>query len=109
MSQVPESTTPSLGITKDEIDTPALCVDLDVMEANIAAMYSACKQHDVAWRPHSKAHKSPAIGNKLLHAGALGLTCAKLGEAEVMAAAGIRDLLIANLVVAERLVGLAPF
>ena len=87
---------PSLGAAKNDLDTPALCVDLDVLEANIAAMAAACRAKGVDWRPHSKCYKSPVIGKKLLEAGAIGLTCAKLGEAEVMAAGGITDLLIAN-------------
>src|SRR5262245_60391317 len=53
----------------------------------------------VGWRPHTKAIKTPALARRLLDAGAFGVTCAKLGEAEVLAAAGIRDLLIANEVV----------
>src|SRR5262249_58973493 len=53
----------------------------------------------VGWRPHTKGIKIPALAHRLLQAGALGVTCAKLGEAEVMAAAGIRDILIANEVV----------
>ncbi|MFP6670005.1 MAG: hypothetical protein VB857_01215, partial [Pirellulaceae bacterium] len=78
---------------KSELDTPALCLDLDVMEANIASIMGTCREHGVAWRPHSKCHKSSLIGQKLVEAGALGITCAKLGEAEVMAAGGIQDLL----------------
>src|SRR5215212_9779063 len=79
-----------------ELDTPALLVDLDVMERNIAGMSQQILGHGIGWRPHSKAHKSPAVAHKQLAAGALGVTCAKLGEAEVMAAAGVRDILIAN-------------
>ena len=88
-----------MSILKSEIDTPALCLDLDVMEANIASIVATCNEHGVAWRPHSKCHKSSLIGQKLVEAGALGITCAKLGEAEIMAAGGIQDLLIANLIV----------
>ncbi len=57
------------------------------------------RERGVGWRPHAKAHKSPAVAHRLLAAGAIGITCAKLGEAEVYAAAGIRDILIANQVV----------
>jgi len=53
----------------------------------------------IGWRPHTKGIKVPALAHRLLQAGARGITCAKLGEAEVMAAAGIRDILIANEVV----------
>ena len=86
-------------VTKDTLDTPALCMDLDAMEANIQKMAQACHGNNIHWRPHSKCHKSAAIGQKLIEAGALGITCAKLGEAEVLAAGGIEDLLIANLIV----------
>lgn len=93
---------PAIGSHKSELDTPALCLDLDAMESNIRTLVQICRENDIDWRPHSKCHKSPAIGRKLVDAGAIGLTCAKLGEAEVMAAGGITDLLIANLVVGPR-------
>lgn len=88
---------PELGTNKEEIDTPALCVDLDVFEANIRFMAGICRERSVAWRPHSKCYKSSQIARKLMAAGAIGVTCAKLGEAEVMAAGGVTDLLIANM------------
>lgn len=90
---------PALGTPRDQVDTPALCLDLDVMESNIRAVASHCRQHGVAWRPHAKGHKVPAIARLELQAGAIGVTCAKLGEAEVMAEAGIDDILIANIIV----------
>lgn len=83
----------------DALDTPALLVDLDIMEANIAHVAAACRAQGVAWRPHFKGHKTIEIARKQIAAGAIGLTCAKLGEAEVLADAGIRDLLIANQIV----------
>ncbi len=92
---------PPLGCTLDEIDTPALCVDLDVMEANIRKMSALCAQHRVNWRPHAKGHKSPAIARLQQKAGAIGVTCAKLGEAEVMAAGGIDGILVANQIVGQ--------
>jgi D-serine deaminase-like pyridoxal phosphate-dependent protein len=91
-----------VGLPKDRLDTPALCVDLDVMEGNIARIATACREHGVAWRPHTKGQKVPAIAHKLLAAGAIGVTCQKLGEAEVMAAAGIRDILVANQIVGDQ-------
>src|SRR5581483_5543029 len=91
--------TPPLGATKDDLDTPSLCLDLDVMEFNIRAMAENCRRRGVAWRPHAKGHKSSLIAKQEIAAGALGITCAKLGEAEVLATGGVRDLLIANLVV----------
>lgn len=100
-----------IGQPKSVLDTPALLVDLDVMEANMARIVAACRAHGVAWRPHAKAHKTPEIARMQVAAGAIGVTCAKLGEAEVMAAAGIRDILIANQIVGpvkiDRLVELA--
>ena len=94
-----------------ELDTPALIVDLDAMENNIATVSKDIASRGVAWRPHAKGHKCPAITHRQIAAGAIGVTCAKLGEAEVMAAAGIRDILVANQIVgpikARRLAGLA--
>ncbi len=94
-----------IGQSKFALDTPALLVDLDVMEANIARIVATCRAHGVAWRPHSKAHKTPEIANMEIAAGAIGITCAKLGEAEVMATAGIRDILIANQIVGPTKIG----
>ncbi len=94
-------TEPELGCQKLELDTPALLVDLDVMERNIARMAGTFRDAGVGWRPHTKAIKVPVLAHKLLEAGAFGITCAKVSEAEVMAAAGIRDILIANQVVGQ--------
>ena len=87
---------PALGATLGDLDTPCLVVELGAFERNVAAMSAYCRAHGKAWRPHAKCHKSPVIARKLITAGAIGATCAKLGEAEVLAATGIRDLLIAN-------------
>jgi D-serine deaminase-like pyridoxal phosphate-dependent protein len=88
-----------IGLTLDELDTPALLIDLDRMERNIHRMVEICRQHEVDWRPHAKGHKSPRIARYQIEAGALGVTCAKLAEAEIMAAGGVRDILIANQIV----------
>src|SRR5258705_11167712 len=85
-----------IGNTKFALDTPALLVDLDIMEANIARIVAACRAYGVAWRPHSKAHKTPEIAKMQIAAGAISVTCAKLGEPEGMAAAGILDIQTAN-------------
>ncbi|MBX6773282.1 MAG: alanine racemase, partial [Chloroflexi bacterium] len=99
-----------IGRSKWELDTPALCVDLDVMDRNIRKMAGRIIGAGKNWRPHTKGQKVPAIAHKEIAAGAIGVTCAKLGEAEVMAGAGIRDILIANQIVGRekiaRLVGL---
>ncbi len=88
-----------LHADKSAVDTPALLVDLDALEANIASIADACRRSGINWRPHTKGIKVPQIARKLIEAGAIGLTCAKLGEAEVMAAAGFSDILIANQIV----------
>ena len=90
-----------IGCDKNELDTPALWVDLDILERNIAKMAQFLQAAGVDWRPHTKGIKIPAIAHKLITAGAIGITCAKLGEAEVMAAAGIQDIMIANQVVGK--------
>ena len=88
------------GRPVNELDTPALLVDLAKLERNIATMQRIIvTEAGIDWRPHTKSIKIPALARKLLDAGARGVTCAKLGEAEVLAAAGIRDILIANQIV----------
>jgi D-serine deaminase-like pyridoxal phosphate-dependent protein len=89
----------AVGQDKWSLDTPALVVDLDTMENSIARIARTCREHGVAWRPHTKGLKTPEIVRKEIAAGAIGVTCAKLGEAEVMADAGVRDILIANQIV----------
>lgn len=88
-----------IGCTPAEIDTPFLQLDLDLVEANIRSVAGACRAAGKQWRPHAKGHKNSAIARAEVAAGAIGATCAKLGEAEVLAAGGVIDLLIANLVV----------
>lgn len=89
----------SIGTHKSELDTPILCIDLDVMESNAAKMADHIQSRGKDWRPHQKCHKTPAIAWKQLELGALGVTCAKVSEAEVMAAGGVQDILIANMIV----------
>ena len=88
--------------TKWDLDTPSLVVDLDLLDQNIARMAQFFRAKGVNWRPHTKGQKIPEIAHLQLAAGALGITCAKLSEAEVMAQEGIRDILIANQVVGEQ-------
>jgi len=75
--------------------TPHARVDLDAVERNIERLQAYCDRHGLACRPHVKTHKLPAIAHAQMRAGAVGITCQKLGEAEVMVAAGLRDVLIA--------------
>jgi D-serine deaminase-like pyridoxal phosphate-dependent protein len=94
-----------------ELDTPALTVDLDRVERNIASLQRYCDEHGLAFRPHTKTHKLPQIARLQLDAGAVGITCQKLGEAEVMADAGFDDIMVTYPLVgrqkAERLAALA--
>ncbi len=78
-----------------ELDTPSVLLKIDVVEANIARMAALGREAGVKLRPHTKTHKSPEIAKLQLAAGASGITVAKLGEAEVMADAGIDDIVIA--------------
>jgi D-serine deaminase-like pyridoxal phosphate-dependent protein len=76
-------------------DTPYASVDLDVVERNVRRLQDYCDAHALACRPHIKTHKLPAIAHAQVRAGAVGITCQKLGEAAAMIAAGIEDVLIA--------------
>lgn len=78
----------------EDLDTPALTVDLDILEKNIADLAESCRKHDIPLRVHTKTHKIPEIAHMQLRAGAIGIVCQKVGEAEAMVAAGIRDILI---------------
>jgi 3-hydroxy-D-aspartate aldolase len=86
-------------MTRSEIPTPALLVDLDRLERNIRKMAAYVKAAGKKLRPHAKTHKCPDIARLQIAAGAVGVCVAKVGEAEVMAAAGIRNLLITTEVV----------
>ncbi len=83
-----------------ELDTPAVTVHLDVMESNIRRVHGHLAQHGVANRPHIKTHKIPALGKMQMQAGAIGITCQKLGEVEVFTDARVADdvLLTFNIV-----------
>lgn len=100
-----------IGQPLDAVDTPALIVDLDILTANLVALQDSSDVAQIAVRPHIKAHKTPEIARMQIAAGAIGGTAAKIGEAEVMADAGIGDIFIANCLVGEpkmrRLVALA--
>ena len=87
------------GQVLDEVDTPALIVDLDAFERNIAAMAAAVAGRDVRLRPHAKSHKCPDIARLQIAAGAVGVCCQKVSEAEALVAAGIRDVLVSNEIV----------
>lgn len=106
-------TTPpgQIGMKLDEVDTPALILDLDVFEANLAAMTDSLDGYEVNLRPHAKSHKSAIVAQRQMAAGAIGQCCQKVGEAEVLVHGGIGDVLVTNQIVGrskvERLVALA--
>jgi D-serine deaminase-like pyridoxal phosphate-dependent protein len=79
----------------NELSTPALTIDLDILERNLERMASSCRKQGVGLRPHTKTHKTPEVARLQLKGGAVGLTVAKVGEAEVMAEAGLDNILIA--------------
>ncbi len=89
----------------DDFGTPALVVDLDRVERNIARVQRLCERAGVANRPHIKTHKSPVLAKMQIAAGAKGITCQKLGEAEVMVDAGIDDILISYNLLGEAKIG----
>jgi len=97
-----------VGQPLDAIDTPALLIDLDGLEANIAAMAALCAGKPQRLRPHAKTHKSPIIAAMQRQAGAVGICCAKISEAEALAGGRIDDVLITTpLVGAPKLAHLA--
>src|ERR1700683_1085937 len=97
------STPLAVRIARD-YGTPAAVIDMDRVERNIARIQATCDAAGVANRPHIKTHKSPVLARLQIAAGAKGITCQKLGEAEVMAEAGIDDILISyNLIGEEKM------
>lgn len=103
-----------VGLCKNEIDTPALLLDLGAMERNLRTMSAYFDAVEPVLRPHVKLHRAtPILAHKQMQAGAVGLTCAKLSEAETLAASGITDILIANQIVGtrkiQRLMSLASY
>jgi D-serine deaminase-like pyridoxal phosphate-dependent protein len=113
--QASSATSECRVVAADELlDTPVIVVDEALLHRNIDEMASLAQSYGVSLRPHAKTHKSPRIARLQLEAGAIGLTCAKLGEAEVFVAeGGVRDILIAYPIVGElkiqRLIDLANY
>lgn len=85
----------------EEIDTPALLVDLDSIESNLHRMAGFFRDRRCKARPHFKNHKSPALAQRQLESGAIGITCATLREAEILVHHGFKEILIANEIVGE--------
>jgi D-serine deaminase-like pyridoxal phosphate-dependent protein len=82
------------GVSKWDLDTPALCVDLDRMERNVRTMQESMTRHGIASRPHAKTHKTAAIAKYQLATGSIGICCAKISEAEALSAAGVDRILM---------------
>ncbi|HKG55252.1 MAG TPA: alanine racemase, partial [Anaerolineales bacterium] len=85
----------------DELETPVPVVDIDRLEANIARLQAYLDEHHIANRPHIKTHKIPAIAKMQMDAGAIGITCQKVSEAEVMANAGFNDIFLPYNIIGE--------
>lgn len=92
----------TIGLRKEDLETPALCLDLDAYERNVARMLTHLRSRGVAWRPHMKGQKAPQLAVRAVAAGAIGVTCATVYEAEAMADAGVDSILLANQTVGAR-------
>ncbi len=99
---VPHALAGLIGQGVAAIDTPALVLDLDAMERNLARMAAFARTHGVRLRPHAKMHKSAALARLQMQAGAVGVCVQKTAEAEAMAAGGVNDIYISNEVIAPR-------
>ena len=89
----------TVSLRKDDLPTPALLVDLDRFEANIAKMAEHCRTVGCTIRPHAKTHKCPEVARRQIAAGAVGISVATVAEAEAMAAAGIKGVLLTSPIV----------
>src|SRR5438128_6867992 len=100
-----------IGMPLDEVDTPALVVDLDAFERNLRRLPERIAGTSVRMRPHAKTHKCPIIALKQVELGAVGVCCQKVSEAEAMVQGGVKDVLVTNEIVGRqklrRLMGLA--
>src|SRR5260370_14193734 len=92
----------SIGIALDEVDTPALVLDLDALERNLLRMADAVKGSGVRLRPHAKSHKCAQIARAQIAAGAVGVCCQKVSEAEALVAGGVADVLVTHEIVGPR-------
>jgi 3-hydroxy-D-aspartate aldolase len=100
-----------IGMTLDEVDTPALVIDLDAFERNLRRLPEGVAQSGVRVRPHAKTHKCPVIALKQIELGAVGVCCQKVSEAEALVYGGVKDVLVTNEIVGrqklQRLISLA--
>src|SRR5499427_10227332 len=100
-----------IGMTLDEVDTPALVIDLDAFERNLRRLPDRIAGSGVKMRPHAKTHKCPVIALKQMELGAAGVCCQKVSEAEALVYGGVKDVLVTNEIVGrqklQRRMGLA--
>src|SRR5579862_5869778 len=100
-----------IGMPLDEVDTPALVIDLDAFERNLRRLAERTEGTGVRLRAHAKTHKCPVIGLKQIELGAVGVCCQKVSEAEALVYGGVKDVLVTNEIVGRqklrRLMGLA--
>src|ERR1700756_2409018 len=100
-----------IGMPLDEVDTPALVIDLDAFERNLRTLPERISGRPVRVRPHAKTHKCPTIALKQMELGAVGVCCQKVSEAEAMVYGGVKDVLVTNEIVGrqklQRLMALA--
>jgi D-serine deaminase-like pyridoxal phosphate-dependent protein len=100
-----------IGVSKDEIDTPALLVDLDLVDKNILQLADYLRDKRTKLRAHTKVHRIPLLAHKQLNAGAIGICCQKVSAAESMVAAGVKEVMVTNQIVTPqkimRLIALA--
>src|SRR3977135_989577 len=99
---MPSAPPASVGISLEEIDTPALVLDLDALEGNLLRMADAAKESGVRLRPHAKSHKCAEIARAQIAAGAIGVCSQKVSEAEALVAGGVADVLVTNEIVGAR-------
>ena len=97
MAETPPPAT--VGMTIEEVDTPALLIDLDAFERNLKRMADAISGSGARLRPHSKTHKCPMVALRQMAHGAVGVCCQKVGEAEAMVFGGVTDVLVSNQIV----------
>lgn len=95
--------TTAIGLPVSELETPALCLDLDAYRRNAARMADyIVHEHRLNWRPHMKGQRAPELARELTAAGAVGVTCATVYEAEAMVGAGVKNVLVANQIAGAR-------
>ena len=91
-----------VGMRLEDVDTPALIIELDAFEANLAHMAQAAQAGGVRLRPHAKTHKCAIIALRQIALGAVGVCCQKVSEAEALVQGGVRDVLVTNEIIGER-------